>query len=175
MHASRFFHRGFCLCCVAAEPSAAAGGPMLTPAQAYAKSRGIVNAMKDYAASSPISLHEVRGRLTVLEGSGGNMLASFGEDGMFLVDAGIAVSETKIKESLASWGSSKVAAVVNTHWDFDHADGNDWLGREGAKIIAHEKTLSHLSAAQRVEDWNFDFPPSAIQALPSIVVGDTHE
>jgi len=175
MHASRFFHRGFCLCCVAAEPSAAAGGPMLTPAQAYAKSRGIVNAMKDYAASSPISLHEVRGRLTVLEGSGGNMLASFGEDGMFLVDAGIAVSETKIKESLASWGSSKVAAVVNTHWHFDHADGNDWLGREGAKIIAHEKTLSHLSAAQRVEDWNFDFPPSAIQALPSIVVGDTHE
>ncbi|WP_312608443.1 hypothetical protein [Agrobacterium pusense] len=52
--------------------------------------------------------------------------------------------------------------MVNTHWHFDHADGNDWLGREGAKIIAHEMTLKHLSTAQRVEDWNFDFPPSSI-------------
>jgi glyoxylase-like metal-dependent hydrolase (beta-lactamase superfamily II) len=65
--------------------------------------------------------------------------------------------------------------VVNTHWHFDHADGNDWLGREGAKIIAHEMTLKHLSTAQRVEDWNFDFPPSSIPALPSVVVADTHE
>jgi len=175
MHASRFSHRGFCLCCVAPETSGAGGGPMLTPAQAYAKSRGIVNAMKDYAASSPVSLHTVRDRLTVLEGSGGNMLASFGEDGMFLVDAGIAVSEAKIRESLTALGSPEVAAVVNTHWHFDHADGNDWLGREGAKIIAHEMTLKHLSAAQRVDDWNFDFPPSSIPALPTVVVADTHE
>lgn len=162
MHASRFSHRGFCFCCVAPETSGASGGPMLTPAQAYAKARGIVNAMRDYAASSPVSLHTVRGGLTVLEGSGGNMLASFGDDGMFLVDAGIAVSEAKIKESLTNLGSPQVAAVVNTHWHFDHADGNDWLGREGAKIIAHEMTLKHLSTAQRVEDWNFDFPPSSI-------------
>ncbi len=175
MHASRFSHRGFCFCCVAPETSGAGGGPMLTPAQAYAKARGIVNAMRDYAASSPVSLHTVRGRLTVLEGSGGNMLASFGDDGMFLVDAGIAVSEAKIRESLTTLGSPEVAVVVNTHWHFDHADGNDWLGREGAKIIAHEMTLKHLSTAQRVEDWNFDFPSSSIPALPSVVVADTHE
>lgn len=65
--------------------------------------------------------------------------------------------------------------MVNTHWHFDHADGNDWLGREGAKIIPHEMTLKHLSTAQRAEDRNFDFPPSSIPALPSVVVADTHE
>ncbi|MDA5641284.1 hypothetical protein [Agrobacterium sp. ST15.13.013] len=107
MHASRFSHRGFCFYCVAPETSGASGGPMLTPAQAYAKARGIVNAMRDYAASSPVSRHTVRGGLTVLEGSGGNMLASFGDDGMFLVDAGIAVSEAKIKESLTNLGSPR--------------------------------------------------------------------
>ncbi len=175
MHASRFSYRGFCLCCVAAETSSAAGAALPTPAQVYAKARGIVNTMRDYAASSSISLHPVRGKLTVLEGSGGNMLACYGNDGMFLVDAGISVSETKIKEGLASIGSSTVAALVNTHWHFDHADGNDWLGRDGTQIIAHEKTLAHLSAAQRVDDWNFDFPAASIRALPSVVVGDKHE
>ena len=46
-------------------------------------------------------------------------------------------------------------------------DGNEWLNAEGAAIIAHENTHKHLLVAQRVEDWDFNFPSSPVPAVPS--------
>lgn len=59
--------------------------------------------------------------------------------------------------------------LVNTHWHFDHADGNEWLHSVGAQIIAHDNTRKHLSEIQRVEDWDYNFLPSAPGAIPSEV------
>ena len=60
-----------------------------------------------------------------------------------------------------------VTHLINTHWHFDHTDGNQWLNAEGAAIIAHENTHKHLLVAQRVEDWDFNFPSSALAAVPT--------
>src|SRR5262245_61972159 len=60
-----------------------------------------------------------------------------------------------------------VKHLINTHWHFDHTDGNQWLNAEGAAIIAHENTHKHLLVAQRVEDWDFNFPSSPLPAVPS--------
>jgi glyoxylase-like metal-dependent hydrolase (beta-lactamase superfamily II) len=49
---------------------------------------------------------------------------------------------------------------INTHWHFDHADGNAWLNAEGAEIMAHGTTHKHLMSAQRVDAWDFNFSPS---------------
>src|SRR5262249_45645884 len=46
---------------------------------------------------------------------------------------------------------------------------NQWMNAEGAAIIAHENTHKHLLAAQRVEDWNFNFPASPLAAVPTEV------
>ena len=67
--------------------------------------------------------------------------------------------------SLKQRGLSGVeVAVFDDHAglrkSIDHADGNEWLHGEGATILAQENTRKHLAMAQRVEDWNFDFPPS---------------
>jgi glyoxylase-like metal-dependent hydrolase (beta-lactamase superfamily II) len=37
----------------------------------------------------------------------------------------------------------------------------------GRRPDRHENTRKHLAMAQRVEDWNFDFPPASATALPS--------
>jgi glyoxylase-like metal-dependent hydrolase (beta-lactamase superfamily II) len=29
--------------------------------------------------------------------------------------------------------------VINTHWHFDHTEGNEWLHSVGAKIIGHDQ------------------------------------
>ena len=61
--------RGFCLCCVAAAGWTASGG-WLSPSQAYAKARNIVDLIRDDAARAPIKLHKVRRNVSILERSG---------------------------------------------------------------------------------------------------------
>jgi glyoxylase-like metal-dependent hydrolase (beta-lactamase superfamily II) len=59
--------------------------------------------------------------------------------------------------------------LINSHWHFDHTDGNEWLHSVGAEITGYENTKKHLSKTTRVEDWNFTFPPSPPGALPTKV------
>src|SRR5215510_7590264 len=131
-----FSRRHFCLCCMAGAAFAATG-ERLTPRQAFAEARGLVTLIKDSAASSPVTPYKLRGNVTVLEGSGGNIAVLTGLDGKLLVDAGIGVSRPQLTKTLSGLGPDPVTHLINTHWHFDHADGNEWLHSVGAKIFAN--------------------------------------
>ncbi|WP_162496333.1 MBL fold metallo-hydrolase [Bradyrhizobium canariense] len=163
--------RGFCLCCVASATFAAGGGWM-TPRAAYAEAKNIVDMIRADAATAAIKVHKLRGGVSVLEGSGGNVGVLTGPDGKLMVDAGITASRPRMLEALASLGNEPVRHLINTHWHFDHADGNEWVHGEGAAITAHENTRKHLKTMQRVEDWDFDFPALAPGAIPTEVFTD---
>ncbi|MBI1173477.1 MBL fold metallo-hydrolase [bacterium] len=166
--------RGFCLCCLGAQAAALTGG-LLTPRRAYAEARGIVSLIKDSAASSPITTHNLRGNISVLEGSGGNIAVLGGADGKIMVDAGIGVSRPQMTKALADLGAEPVTHLINTHWHFDHADGNAWLNSVGAAIIAHDNTRKHLSQVERVTDWDYNFLPTPEAGLPTTVFDKSHE
>jgi glyoxylase-like metal-dependent hydrolase (beta-lactamase superfamily II) len=161
--------RRFCLCCAGGAAFAATGG-WLSPREAYAEARGIVSLIKDSAARSPITVHPLRGNVSVLEGSGGNIAVLTGKDGHVMVDAGIGVSQPRVEKALAGLGAEPVTHLINTHWHFDHTDGNPWIGASGAKIIAHHNTQKHLAEIQRVEDWDYNFLPLPKTALPAETV-----
>jgi glyoxylase-like metal-dependent hydrolase (beta-lactamase superfamily II) len=163
--------RGFCLCCVASATFAAGGG-WLTPRAAYAEAKNIVEMIRADAATAAIKVHKLRGGVSVLEGSGGNVGVLTGPDGKVMVDAGITASKPRMIEALAGLGSEPVRHLINTHWHFDHADGNEWVHGVGAVIIAHENTRKHLKTMQRVEDWDFNFPALAPGAIPTEVFTD---
>ena len=165
--------RGFCLCCVGGAAFTATAG-WLSPRQAYAEARGLVSLIKDSAATSPIKTYKLRNNISVLEGSGGNVAVLTGPDGKLLVDAGIGVSRPQLSKALADLGNEPIAHLVNTHWHFDHADGNEWLQAAGAKIIAHENTRKHLSVVQRVEDWDYNFLALPASAIPAEVFAKEH-
>jgi glyoxylase-like metal-dependent hydrolase (beta-lactamase superfamily II) len=158
--------RGFCLCCIGATTMAATGG-WLSPRQSFAKAQGIVEMIRADAAKASIKTYKLRDNVAILEGSGGNMGVLTGSDGTLLVDAGITATRPRIMEALASLDNAPVKHLVNTHWHFDHADGNEWISREGAKILAHDNTRKNLMAAVRVEDWNFNFPVAPSAAIPT--------
>jgi glyoxylase-like metal-dependent hydrolase (beta-lactamase superfamily II) len=168
-HDQQLSRRGFCLCC-AAYAGGAAAAALLTPAQAFAQARNLVDQMRASGATEPVTVHALRGRVSALVGSGGNIAVLSGRDGKVLVDAGLTASRPRIIKALARLGRGPVTHLVNTHWHFDHADGNAWLNAQGARIIAHENTRKHLSKATRVEDWNFDFPPAPRAALPTELI-----
>ncbi len=157
---SNFTRRRFCLCCIAST-SFAAGTGWMTPGKAYAEARNIVDRIRADAATATIKVHKLRGGVSVLEGSGGNVGVLSGPDGKIMIDAGITASKPRMMEALASLGSEPVRHLINTHWHFDHADGNEWVHRAGATITAHENTRKHLQTMQRVEDWDFNFPALA--------------
>jgi glyoxylase-like metal-dependent hydrolase (beta-lactamase superfamily II) len=157
--------RRFCLCCVAAVATAG----LLTPEQARSEVGAIVTMIKSAAAQSPIRIHKLRGSIAVLEGSGGNIAVLTGSDGMVMTDAGISDSRPQIETALGCLGPEPVTHLINTHWHFDHSDGNAWLHSIGAKILAHENTRKRLLQAQRVEDWGTDFPPPPAGAVPTEV------
>jgi glyoxylase-like metal-dependent hydrolase (beta-lactamase superfamily II) len=165
--------RHFCLCCVGGAAYAATAG-WLTPRQAYAEARGLVSLIKDSAAVSPIATHGLRNNISILEGSGGNIAVLTGSDGKVLVDAGIGVSRPQITKALDALGAEPITHLINTHWHFDHADGNEWLHSAGAKIIAQDNTRKHLAGIQRVEDWDYNFLPSPAGAIPSEVFAREH-
>lgn len=165
--------RGFCLCCIGAAGFAATGG-WLSPREAYAEARGLVSLIKDSAAKSAITTHKLRNGITILEGSGGNIAVLGGKDGLVMVDAGISVSQKQMAKVLSDISPDPVSHLINTHWHFDHADGNPWIGSDGAKIIAHENTRKHLSQVQRVEDWDYNFLPLARSGVPQHVFSKEH-
>jgi glyoxylase-like metal-dependent hydrolase (beta-lactamase superfamily II) len=165
--------RGFCLCCIGAAGFAATGG-WLSPREAYAEARGLVSLIKDSAAKSAITTHKLRNGITILEGSGGNIAVLGGKDGLVMVDAGISVSQKQMAKVLSDIAPDPVSHLINTHWHFDHADGNPWIGSDGAKIIAHENTRKHLSQVQRVEDWDYNFLPLARSGVPQHVFSKEH-
>jgi glyoxylase-like metal-dependent hydrolase (beta-lactamase superfamily II) len=171
-HRLAFTRRGFCLCCTAAATVATRGWP--GPAEAWAEAKTIVDQMRAAAADAEITVHRLRGNVAVLEGSGGNIAVLTGPDGKVFVDAGITASRPRILEAANTLGGEPIRHLINTHWHFDHADGNAWLAGEGAAILAHANTRKHLQSAQRVDDWDFDFPPSPPAAIPADVFsGDT--
>jgi glyoxylase-like metal-dependent hydrolase (beta-lactamase superfamily II) len=104
----------------------------------------------------------------VLFGSGGNIVVLTGPDGKLLVDAGIGLSRAKIQAALDGISQAPIKYLINTHWHWDHTDGNEWVHSLGATIIAHENVLKRLSATTRVEEWNYTFQPWPIGGRPTV-------
>jgi glyoxylase-like metal-dependent hydrolase (beta-lactamase superfamily II) len=140
----------------------------LTPPQIFAQADSPVTKINEAAAKADITVEGLRGNISVLMGSGGNITVFTGPNGKLLVDAGIAVSQTKIQAALDGISSAPLKYVVNTHWHWDHADGNEWAHKAGATIIAQENVLKRLSNTERVEDWNYTFQPVAAGGRPTV-------
>src|SRR5258705_9928734 len=155
--------------------SAAVAALWFTTDRLFAEGESPVIAFRKAAATAKITIQKLRGNISLLEGSGGNITVLTGRDGKLLVDAGITASRAGITEALDSLSADPVRHLVNTHWHFDHTDGNEWLHSLGSEFTAHENTRKHLSVATRIDAWDFTFPPSPKGALPGKVFKKDHK
>jgi glyoxylase-like metal-dependent hydrolase (beta-lactamase superfamily II) len=121
-------------------------------------------------ADGEIVVEPLRENITVLMGSGGNITVLSGKEGKFLVDAGISKSQEKLQAALDKISPAPLKYVVNTHWHWDHTDGNAWMHATGATIVAHRNTLKHLTETTHVNAWNWTFDPVPAGARPTLIV-----
>ena len=90
--------------------------------------------------------HRLTDNLYYLEGQGGNIGVSIGEDGVFLVDDQFAPLSRKILDAIAELTDQPVRFVFNTHIHGDHVGGNLNMAQQGAVIIAHENVREGLAS-----------------------------
>lgn len=93
-----------------------------------------------------IKVSKVSGNIYMLEGAGGNIAASVGEDGIVIVDDQFAPLAEKVQAALKDLGvtTKPVRFVINTHYHGDHTGGNEPFNNAGATLIAHQNVRKRL-------------------------------
>lgn len=149
-------------------------GIIAFPRELFAQKISPVVTIINAAGKSPVAITKLRGGISMIEGSGGNIGVFAGSNGKLMVDAGIDVSKDKIRKALSTISSKPLKYLINTHWHFDHASGNPWVHQDGAAIIAQEKTKANLVKTIKVEDWDYTFKPMPQAGIPTILFKNEH-
>src|SRR6516164_7146510 len=87
-----------------------------------------------------IKVTKVSVNVYMLQGSGGNIAASVGEDGIVIVDDQYAPLADKIQTALKDLKitDKPVRFVINTHYHGDHTGGNEPFANSGSTVIAQD-------------------------------------
>jgi cyclase len=95
-----------------------------------------------------IKVTKVSGNIYMLEGEGGNIAASVGEDGIVIVDDQFAPLADKIQAALKNLGitDKPVRFVINTHYHGDHTGGNEPFANTGSTVIAQDNVRKRLES-----------------------------
>lgn len=111
---------------------------------------------------------KVAGNVYMLEGEGGNIGASIGEDGIVVIDDQYAPLAERIQAALKSITDKPVRFIINTHFHEDHTGANAYFQKQ-APIIAHDnvrKRLESGGSAGNGGSVRFDAKPQPLEALP---------
>lgn len=126
-----------------------------------------------------IKMTKVSGNVYMLEGAGGNIAASLGDDGILMVDTEYAPLAAKIQAALKGIGitDKPVRFVVNTHYHGDHSNGNAAFAAAGATILANENLRKRLEEGSSIGNGpggsiNIKQAPQPKEALPVITYDD---
>ena len=120
-----------------------------------------------------IKVTKVAGNIYMLQGAGGNIAASVGEDGIVIVDDQYAPLADKIAAALKGIGATDkpVRFVINTHYHGDHTGGNAPFATNGSTVIAQDNVRKRLQTGGKAgigTAMSMDQPAAAKAALPII-------
>jgi cyclase len=117
-----------------------------------------------------IKVVPVSGSIYMLEGAGGNIGVSVGDDGIVIVDDQYAPLAEKIRAALKGITDKPLRYVINTHYHFDHTGGNEFFGKE-ATLVAHDnvrRRLANGTTAGNGGSRKIEMPASPPGALPVV-------
>ena len=133
-----------------------------------------LNNLDEALRTTPITTQQLAANFHVLFGVGGNILVSIGANGVLIVDSQFPQMVPKFKATIGELGGGAVDFAINTHWHFDHADGNQVLGPEGTWLVAHENSRQMLTKPNVINlvTQRRDQPAYGETALPVVTYDD---
>lgn len=103
-------------------------------------------AVEDQWTKASITSQAVGGTVHMLQGMGGNIGVSAGEDGILIIDDQFEPLAEKIATAIGNISKSKMKYVVNTHYHGDHTGSNAYFREvHGSTIFAHENVRKRLA------------------------------
>ena len=107
-----------------------------------------VHAQEQDFTKVEVKATKLGGSVYLLQGAGGNIGASVGEDGIALVDDEFAPLHDKIADALKALNvtTKPVRFVMLTHYHGDHSGGNLPFAQAGATIIAQDNLRASLAS-----------------------------
>ncbi|HUN74329.1 MAG TPA: MBL fold metallo-hydrolase [Steroidobacteraceae bacterium] len=109
-----------------AQPSAAAAQPRAV--------RATTNTRATDLAHSEVHALAVQGSVYMLVGAGGNITVQIGDDGVLLVDTGLARMSGQVLAAVRKLSERPIRYIINTHVDADHTGGNEVIAQAGSTI-----------------------------------------
>src|SRR5262245_59075230 len=131
---------------------------------------GTAVAQQDFSKVE-VKVQKVAGSIYMLEGAGGNIGVSVGEDGIVIVDDQYAPLAEKIQAALKGISDKPLRFIINTHYHGDHTGGNAAFQKNNAAIVAHDNVRKRLASGGTAGNGGsvkLDQPASPKQALPTI-------
>src|SRR5919107_4897509 len=132
----------------------------------------IVNDVNAQDENVTINTTKLTDSIYMLKGSGGNIIVSIGQDGVFMVDDQFAPLTEKIKDAISKITDQPIKFVINTHWHPDHTGGNENLGELGSIIVSHDNVKKRLSTEQFSDFFKRSVSPLPDTGLPIITFSD---
>ena len=94
--------------------------------------------------TAEVTTRKVNENLFLLYGLGGNIAVSKGNDGVLIVDSQIPIIFPKVMKAIKKLSDDKIIYTINTHWHWDHSDGNLVLDSDETKIISHSNARENM-------------------------------
>ena len=105
---------------------------------------GLLLSNATHADENPVTAEKLSDSVYVLFGQGGNIAASVGEDGIYIIDDQFAKLSNDIKKTISDLKPGSAEFVINTHHHGDHTGGNENFAKAGAHVIAHDNVHKRL-------------------------------
>jgi cyclase len=103
-----------------------------------------INAAETDFDAVQITSQAVAGKITLLQGNGGNIGLSIGADGVLMIDDQYAPLSDKIKAKIKELGGDLPKYLLNTHWHGDHSGGNENFAA-ASTIIAQDNVYARIA------------------------------
>jgi cyclase len=144
-------------------------------AAAFGAAPGLAQVTPEQLAAAEIRTEKVGDDLYVLFGLGGNIAVSVGTDGVLAVDTQFPELVPRYLAAIRELGGQRIDFAINTHWHYDHADGNLVLGPTGTWLVAQANSRAMLlkdNVINTVTRPKFPQPAYPPAALPVATFGD---
>jgi cyclase len=84
--------------------------------------------------SGDIHILPVQGNVSMVVGAGSNITMQAGDDGILLVDTGLAEMSDKVLDAIWPLSKKPLIYIINTSDQADHVGGNEKIGRAGRPV-----------------------------------------
>jgi glyoxylase-like metal-dependent hydrolase (beta-lactamase superfamily II) len=163
--------RGSLFAQAAQAPAANPNPPNANPA--VQPNPDLAQQLRTASATEKIKTTKLTDTIFLLQGVGGNVVCQIGPDGKLVIDSQISTGTPHLLDALSKLDEHHLKLLINTHWHFDHTDGNAALHLEGAFIIAQDNTRVRLLKPQLMQVYEAHFPAAPDAGQPQETFAET--